>query len=92
MSTPSTDAIAPHGGVLINRVASPEQKAEFLAQADTLPRVGLDDRALCDLITIAIGALSPLEGFMGKADYDPVVTDMRLASGLPWSIPVTLSV
>ncbi|MEM9772607.1 MAG: sulfate adenylyltransferase [Cyanobacteria bacterium P01_D01_bin.73] len=92
MSVTSTDAIAPHGGVLINRVASPEQKAEFLAQADSLPRVALDDRALCDLITIAIGALSPLEGFMGKADYEPVVTDMRLANGLPWSIPVTLSV
>jgi sulfate adenylyltransferase len=41
---------------------------------------------------IAIGGFSPLEGFMGKADYDPVVTDMRMANGLPWSIPVTLSV
>lgn len=84
--------LAPHGGTLVNRIASPDQRAAFLAQADTLPRVALDERALCDLITIAIGALSPLEGFMGQADYEPVVTDMRLANGLPWSIPVTLSV
>ena len=41
---------------------------------------------------IAIGGFSPLTGFMGKADYDPVVTDMRLANGLPWAVPVTLSV
>jgi sulfate adenylyltransferase len=41
---------------------------------------------------IAIGGFSPLDGFMGRADYDTVVTDMRLANGLPWAIPVTLSV
>jgi sulfate adenylyltransferase len=41
---------------------------------------------------IAIGGFSPLTGFMDQADYEPVVTDMRLANGLPWSVPVTLSV
>lgn len=86
------DAIAPHGGTLINRLASPEQKQEFLSKADSLPRVTLDARAASDLVMIAIGGFSPLSGFMSQADYEPVVTDMRLASGLPWSVPVTLSV
>ena len=86
------DAIAPHGGTLINRLASPEQKQEFLSKADSLPRVTLDPRAASDLVMIAIGGFSPLSGFMSQADYEPVVTDMRLASGLPWSVPVTLSV
>lgn len=83
---------APHGGTLINRIVSPEQRQEFLSKADSLPQVTLDDRACSDLVMIAIGGFSPLTGFMGQADYEPVVTDMRLASGLPWAVPVTLSV
>ena len=50
-----TDTIAPHGGTLINRIATEEQKAEFLAKADSLPRVQLDKRATSDLVMIAIG-------------------------------------
>lgn len=84
--------IAPHGGTLVNRLAPSEKKALFLDKADTLPRITLDERACSDLVMIAIGGFSPLEGFMPKADYDTVVTDMRLANGLPWAIPVTLSV
>lgn len=88
----STDLIAPHGGELINRLASPEEKQDFLAQADSLPRVQLDKRATSDLVMIAIGGFSPIAGFMEQNDYLGVVKDMRLASGLPWSVPVTLSV
>ncbi|MBD2089429.1 sulfate adenylyltransferase [Microcoleus sp. FACHB-1515] len=87
-----SDAIAPHGGELINRIATPAQKQQFLEQADSLPNVVLDERALSDLVMIAIGAFSPLTGFMNQADYDSVVESMHLANGLPWSIPVTLSV
>jgi len=87
-----TDGIAPHGMQLINRIATPEQRQEFIEKADFLPRVQLDERAVSDLEMIAIGAFSPLPGFMEQADYDRVVTQMRLASGLPWSIPITLSV
>ncbi len=86
------DGIAPHGGTLVDRLVTADQKGMFLDQADTLPRVTLDERAFSDLVMIAIGGFSPLDGFMAKADYDTVVTDMRLASGLPWAIPVTLSV
>jgi sulfate adenylyltransferase len=86
------DAIAPHGGQLVNRIATPEQREEFLSKADFLPRVQLDDRAVSDLEMIAIGGFSPLTGFMNQEDYDRTVTEMRLANGLPWSIPITLSV
>lgn len=86
------DAIAPHGGQLVNRIATPEQRAEFLSKADFLPRVQLDDRAVSDVEMIAIGAFSPLTGFMNQEDYDRTVTEMRLANGLVWSIPITLSV
>jgi sulfate adenylyltransferase len=84
--------IAPHGGKLVNRIATPAQKAEFLSKAEHLPRVELDERAFSDLVMIAIGAFSPLTGFMQAADYNNVVANMRLADGLPWSIPITLSV
>lgn len=89
--TRQIEGIAPHGGTLINRLATAEKAALFLDKADGLPRVSLDERAFSDLVMIAIGGFSPLDGFMNKADYDTVVTDMRLANGLPWAIPVTLS-
>ena len=86
------DSIAPHGGQLVNRIATPEQKQTFLSKADFLPRVQLDERAVSDLEMIAIGGFSPIKGFMHQEDYDRVVTEMRLANGLVWSIPITLSV
>ncbi|MBE9129751.1 MULTISPECIES: sulfate adenylyltransferase [unclassified Coleofasciculus] len=86
------DGIAPHGGQLINRIATPEQLNEFLDKADSLPRVQIDERTTSDLVMIAIGGFSPLVGFMEQADYQSVVDNMRLANGLPWSIPITLSV
>ncbi len=88
----STDLIAPHGGKLVDRLATPEEKQDFLSKADSLPRVQLDQRATSDLVMIAIGGFSPINGFMGQNDYLGVVKEMRLASGLPWSVPVTLSV
>ncbi len=88
----STDLIPPHGGELVNRLATAEEKKDFLAKADSLPRVQLDERATSDLVMIAIGGFSPISGFMGQDDYLGVVEKMRLANGLPWSVPVTLSV
>ncbi len=88
----STDLIPPHGGELVNRLATAEEKKDFLAKADSLPRVQLDERETSDLVMIAIGGFSPISGFMGQDDYLGVVEKMRLANGLPWSVPVTLSV
>jgi sulfate adenylyltransferase len=86
------ESIAPHGGTLINRICTPEQRAEFLDKGEHLPRVLLDARAFSDLELIAIGGFSPLTGFIGQADYHCVVNEMHLSNGLPWAIPVTLSV
>jgi sulfate adenylyltransferase len=87
-----SDRIAPHGGILVNRIATLDQRQEFFDKAEVLPRVQLSDRSISDLQMIAIGALSPLKGFMNEADYRSVVKQMRLSNGLPWSVPITLSV
>ena len=87
-----SDRIAPHGGILVNRIATLDQRQEFFDKAESLPRVQLSDRSISDLQMIAIGALSPLKGFMNEADYRSVVKEMRLSNGLPWSVPITLSV
>ena len=87
-----SDITAAHGGTLINRIVTDEQKTKFLAQADSLPSVQLDQRATSDLVMIAIGGFSPISGFMNKADYQGVVDNMRMADGTVWSVPVTLSV
>src|SRR2546421_1476639 len=85
-------AIAPHGGALVNRFVPGGQREEYRRRASSLPTIRLSRRQISDLELIAIGAVSPLKGFMGKADYESVVTRMRLSNGLPWSIPVTLPV
>jgi len=87
----SQDAIAPHGGVLVDRFADAANRAAIEAQVGKAPEIRLNPRELADLEMIACGALSPLAGFMRRADYERVVEEGRLASGLPWTIPVTLS-
>ncbi len=84
--------IAPHGGRLVNRLVPPEEREESRRRARGLKQVHLNRRQMSDLDLIGIGALSPLEGFMGWPDYERVVGEMRLANGIPWSIPVTLAV
>ncbi|MGB7442728.1 MAG: sulfate adenylyltransferase [Coleofasciculaceae cyanobacterium] len=91
-SSAHPQAIPPHGGQLVDRIAPAEKRAEFLDKGDYLPRIQIDQRTTSDLEMIAIGGFSPLTGFMEQADYESVVENMRLANGLPWSIPITLSV
>ncbi len=84
--------IAPHGGVLVNRFVAGPRREALLEKVPLLPTIRLDERAQSDVEMIAVGAFSPLRGFLGSADYRTVVEDMRLTSGLPWSIPITLQV
>ena len=84
--------IAPHGGGLVDRVLAGEAREEAIARAREWPRVVLNARAMSDLDLLAVGALSPLEGFMGEADYRRVLHEMRLASGVVWTLPITLAV
>jgi sulfate adenylyltransferase len=92
MMPKTVGTIPPHGGQLINRVLRGELREAALERARSFPQVQLTPMAVSDLELIAIGALSPLTGFMGPADYDSVVDTMHLANGLAWSIPVTLPV
>src|SRR5690242_6050222 len=84
--------IAPHGGELVINMASEQELAEWQEHAKGLPRVQVDSRQLADLEMLGIGAYSPLSGFMDQADYLAVVNGMHLSTGLPWSIPITLSI
>jgi ATP sulfurylase/adenylyl-sulfate kinase len=92
LSPDGVGPIAPHGGRLINRLVTGDQRTALLEKARSLPKIQLDERAQSDVEMIAVGAFSPLRGFLGAADYRSVVDGMRLANGLPWSIPVTLQV
>ncbi|MBV8595530.1 MAG: sulfate adenylyltransferase, partial [Candidatus Eremiobacteraeota bacterium] len=82
----------PHGGTLIDRVIPSDKREAALRAAEALPRLDVSDRSLCDVVCIGTGIYSPLQGFMGSADYRSILTSMRLASGLLWSIPITLPV
>jgi sulfate adenylyltransferase len=84
--------IPPHGGVLVDRLVDGAEAAELGRRARELRSICLDTRAESDLELIATGAASPLEGFMTRDDYERVVAELRLACGLPWSLPVTLAV
>ncbi len=83
--------IEPHGGKLVNRVAEGKLREELLRKAPELKSIRLNEREISDLEMIAVGAFSPLEGFMTKEDYHSTMDTMTLSSGLPWTIPVTLS-
>ena len=91
MSAETTPIVA-HGGTLVNRVIAAEEYPTALALAAALPSLTVDARTVADLELIATGAYSPLTGFMGLADYQRVLHEMRLADGLPWSLPITLRV
>ncbi|HEY1628963.1 MAG TPA: hypothetical protein VGF52_03835, partial [Tepidisphaeraceae bacterium] len=82
--------VAPHGGTLVNRVVDQAQAESLKKEAAGLTKIVLSPREQCDLEMIAIGAFSPLVGFMNQADFARVCREMRLANGTVWPIPVTL--
>jgi sulfate adenylyltransferase len=84
--------IDPHGGRLVDLRVDGSAADALRDEARDLPSLVVSERELSDLELLAVGALSPLTGFQAEADYHSVLDSMHLTDGLPWSIPVTLSV
>lgn len=82
----------PHGGRLVNRFLEGDAARHASERALNLPALEISARTLSDIEMLATGAYSPLTGFMGQDDYSSVVDEMRLANGLPWTIPITLPI
>jgi sulfate adenylyltransferase len=88
----SNPLITPYGGALVNLCLEGEAREKLLKLASTYPTIRLTPRQTNDLELLAVGAFSPLERFLGKANYHTVLNEMRLADGRLWPIPVTLTI
>jgi sulfate adenylyltransferase len=84
--------IAPHGGELVDLIVSSEKATELKSHSREWPSWDLTARQICDLELLMSGGFSPLRGFMNRADYEGVCSDMRLANGVLWPMPITLDV
>ncbi len=84
--------IQPHGGRLIERVLAAPARDAALERAKAMPRLRLDSESVSDVENLATGVYSPLEGFLGEKDFRNVLSHMRLADDLPWTIPIVLDV
>ena len=83
--------ITPYGGKLVNLVVEGDERGELLERASKLSSIKITMRNLCDLELLATGGFSPLTTFMGKADYERVLHEMRLADGTLFPLPITLT-
>jgi len=92
VSRVSAREVPAHGGKLVDRLVRDGEAEDLLSRARTLPAVRLDARTGADAELIATGALSPLEGFLGSADYRSVIEKTHLANGTLFPIPITLGV
>ncbi len=92
MKTANSKLIGPYGGKLVDLLVPEEEREAFKATAGKLPKIQISERTACDLELLACGAFSPLDRFMGQADYKRVMEEMRLSSGLLFPIPITLPV
>jgi sulfate adenylyltransferase len=83
---------SPYGGKLVDLFSTGDEYFELLERSKRLPSIQISSRSKCDLELLTTGAFSPLDRFMGKADYERVLTEMRLKDGLLFPIPVTLPI
>src|SRR6516162_591665 len=85
--------VPPHGSERIKPLIVPEtERGEEVKRAQTLRKIPLDSRSVSDLFMLAMGAYTPLDGFMDRDDWRGSCLDMKLTSGLFWPIPITLPV
>lgn len=84
--------VAPHGGGELKPLLAPEvERAALKERAAGLKQVPMNSKETSDVLMFAMGAYTPLDGFMGQADWKGVCADMKMANGLFWPIPITLS-
>ncbi|MBT3336646.1 MAG: bifunctional sulfate adenylyltransferase/adenylylsulfate kinase [Anaerolineae bacterium] len=91
MTSKNSKLIAPYGGELVNLVATGEERDALIERTKGLKAIQISARALNDLELLATGAFSPLDRFMGKADYENVLANMRLIDGTLFPLPITLT-
>jgi sulfate adenylyltransferase len=85
--------VPPHGSDTLKPLLLPEpERAEERKRAEKLKKIPLDSRTVSDLLMLAMGAYTPLTGFMGHEDWRGSCVDMKLTSGAFWPIPITLAV
>ena len=85
--------IPPHASQSVKPLLLAEaERADELKRAESLKRVPLDSRAVSDVFMLAMGAYTPLDGFMGHDDWRGSCVDMKLSDGVFWPIPITLPV
>jgi sulfate adenylyltransferase len=84
--------ISPYGGKLVNLIVEGAEREALLNEASHLPYIQISERVLNDLELLAVGGFSPLDRFMGEADYRRVMDEMRLTDGTLFPLPVTLPV
>ena len=88
-----TQLVPPHASQTVKPLLLPEaERAEEAKRASTLKRIPLDSRAVSDVFMLAMGAYTPLDGFMGHDDWRGSCLDMKLSNGVFWPIPITLPV
>jgi sulfate adenylyltransferase len=84
--------IKPHGGQLVQRTLPQDKRGKVKDHIQELKKIVVNEWTISDIELIANGAFSPLTGFMNHSDYKSVLDHYRLASGIAWTIPVTLAV
>jgi len=92
IETKVSKIITPYGGKLVDLLVTGKERDALIEEANQLPSIKISQRALHDLELLAVGGFSPLDRFMGQADYQNVLDNMRLADGTLFPIPVTLTV
>jgi sulfate adenylyltransferase len=88
----SSKLVPPHGGILKPLLLDGTELEDAKNNAKDFPVVRLNSRETSDLIMLAMGAFSPLDGFMREKDYLGVVNNMQMTDGTMWPIPITLSI
>ncbi len=82
----------PHGGKLVNRVVREPRLSHLLEEARELQQLEISYEKMIDVLDIAFGVFSPLEGFLTRDDYESTLVRMRLSNDVPWTIPIILDI